>query len=289
MAYSTGTASSMADLLFALTNAGTAGGWAWADSILSSGDCFVKLTAFSDKIEALVGLGKSGATITTPAAASTYLQQSLTADTITFPITYHIFVHPTEIYLHINFRTSLYTTLAFGQSPLAGMPGKGVWICGTIFYSGVSTIYWDADGVIYIPGANYARTGLFISRNMDTTSAGEYVHHGLTGWSGVTPNDPRSRGGIRQLTVMDNPSTNWNGQALLCPIQPHIDRGSSKVSIVADLLHARHVRVDNFEAGDTITLGSDQWKVFPVYKKDASNRSPGNVPHSGTYGYAFRV
>lgn len=300
MAYSTGSASSMADLQTALTNAGTANGWTWAGSILSSGDCFVRLTSAAGNIEALVGLGKSGTTITTPAPAVTYLSAIHSSAPIAFPLTYHIFAKSTEIYLIANYSTSLYTYLAFGQSPIVGMPGKGVWVAGTAHVAtgtdagGSSIFSFGQDGTIagdyFSEGNNSGRTGLFlVSSGLNATSAGCYVHHGLVGWSGIGAAMPKTLGGIKQLNGLDNPSTNWNAQTVLVPIQPWIDRGSSKVSIVADLLYARYVRIDNLEPGDTITLGSDQWRVFPVYKKNASVRDGDNNAHSGTYGYAFKV
>jgi hypothetical protein len=296
MAYYTGTASSMADLLTALTTAAVANGWTWADSILFSGSCYVKLTAAADKIEALVGLGKSGTDITTPAPASTYLSAVLSQHPIVFPLVYHVFARGDEVYCLINFSTSYYSVLGFGQSPVDGAPGTGVWVAGTAYtsYAGGGGLVWSADGTIaggnFSAGNNSARSGLFIVSGGEGggTGAGCYVHHGLPGWSGLAVDMPKTQGGIKQLNALDNPSVSWNAQTMLVPIQPHIDRGSNKVSLVADLQHARYVRLDNLEPGDTITLGPDEWKVFPVYRKDASARDGGGT-HSGTYGYAFRV
>jgi len=301
MAYSTGSVSSMADLLTALTNAGTANGWTWADGILHSGDCHVQLSSTVDTIVVLAGLGKSGSTLLTPAPAATYLRAVISAAPIAFPCTYHLFAKSTEIYLVVNHATSYYTHLAFGQSPVAGMPGTGVWAAGTAYTSntgGVGRVWvisnGDTEGGYSSISSNYARFGLFhVSNAVGATSAGAYVHHGLPGWSDQTIM-PRTLGGVRQLHVMDNPAVNWNGQAYLSPIQPWIDRGSSKVSVVADLLYARYARLDNLEPGDTITLGADQWKVFPLFKKNSGSRNPpteynGTAAHTGTYGYAFKV
>lgn len=301
MAYSTGSVSSMADLLTALTNAGTANGWTWADGILHSGDCHIQLASTSDTISALAGLGKSGSTLLTPAPAATYLRAVLSAVPISFPCTYHLFAKSTEIYLVVNHATSYYTHLAFGQSRVTGMTGKGVWVSGTAYTSNTSSQgrLWllttgENSGNYSAVNSEYARFGLFLSNNVaNGPSAGCYAHHGLAGWSDSTV-FPRTLGGARQLHVMDNPAANWNGQTYLSPIQPWIDRGSSKVSVVADLLYARYARLDNLEPGDTITLGADQWKVFPIFKKNADVRNGGaeaigTNAHTGTYGYAFKV
>lgn len=301
MAYSTGVATTMADLLTALTTAAVANGWTWADSILFSGDCHVRLTAAAASIEALAGLGKAGSTITSPAPDTTFLRAVHVAHPIVFPAIYHLFARAEEVYCLINFSTSYYIALGFGQSAIAGGPGTGVWVAGTAFTAtgndayGNSAMKWvvDGDGTIlgdwYSGANNGGRTGLFIV-NSDGGfggGAGCYVHHGLPGWSGRYGDLPRTFGGIKQLNALDNPAVNWSQQTMLVPIQPWVDRGSSKVSIVADLLHARYVRLDNLEPGDAITLGPDTWHVFPVYRKDAAARNGFNE-HSGTYGYAFR-
>lgn len=303
MAYSTGSVSSMADLLTALTNAGTANGWTWADGILHSGDCHIQLSSTSDTIVALAGLGKSGSTLLTPAPAATYLSAVVGAVPIVFPCTYHLFAKSTEVYLVLNYATSFYSHLSFGQSRVTGMTGKGVWVSGTAYVSttftgGLGRVLFNANGTTTGDYGNvnstYARFGMFTTTTVTGgPSAGSYVHHGLAGWSDATT-FPQTVGGIRQLHVMDNPFTNWNGQCYLSPIQPWIDRGSTKVSVVADLLYARYARIDNLEPGDTITLGADQWRVFPVFKKNTGTRSPvsemvGTACHSGTYGYAFKV
>lgn len=296
MAYYTGTATSMVDLLTALTNAATANGWTWSSNILSSGDCFVRLVSAADNIEALVGLGQTGSTVTTPAPAATYLRAVSAATPIAFPLTYFIFARAAEVYLVVNFSTSYYIVLGFGQSGIAGAPGTGVWVAGTAYtHSGAyGDVSWASDGTLNgnaFSGANTdGRTGLFLvsGGNGGGGSAGCYVHHGLTGWSDLGGAMPKTLGGVKQLNALDNPATSWNGQTMLVPIQPWIDRGSGKVSMVADLVHARYVRLDNLEPGDAITLGPDEWRVFPVYRKDAAARDGGGT-HSGTYGYAFRV
>lgn len=297
MAYSTGTSSSMADLMTALQAAAVAAGWTLADGILASGDCHIKLTAAADSIEAAVGLGKSGASLTTPAPSPTYMRTVLAAAPITFPVTYHIHAGAEECYLVANWSTSYYAVLAFGQSPIAGGPGTGVWIAGTAYTSnagGTGGLQWTTDGTLagnnFGSSNNDSRSGLFLvtGGNGGAYSAGCYVHHGLTGWSGGAGDMPKTSGGIKQLNALDNPSTSWNGQTMLVPIQPWIDRGSGMVSLVADLKHARYVRLDNLDAGDSITLGPDEWRVYPVYRKDAAARGGGDL-HSGTYGYALRV
>lgn len=50
----------------------------------------------------------------------------------------------------------------------------------------------------------------------------------------------------------------------------------------------RFIRIDNFAPGDTITLGADTWRVFPVVRKNPAVVGPTGVQNSWFYGYAYR-
>lgn len=47
----------------------------------------------------------------------------------------------------------------------------------------------------------------------------------------------------------------------------------------------RFIRMDNYNPKDVLTLGTDQWKVFPLIRKNGAT----GEPNSGVYGYAYRV
>lgn len=296
MAYVTGTASDITQLRSALLTALSSNGWSVSGNIVSKGDCYVSIVA--DTVNVMLtcqaGLGASGSTITTPAPYPVYHCKPTEAEPFTFPMTYYIHIVGNEAYLVTNWGLDKWLTLGFGQSPIAGMPGTGVWIAGTAYSTNGSGngFAWNGGAIAgnyFTSSNNDANTGLFVVHTGDVgaRSVGCYVHHGLTGWSGSTTAMPKTHNASRQLTILDNPGTNATGQTILCPIQPYIERGSSKTSLVADLQAARYVRLDTLEPGDTITLGSDQWKVYPLYKKNSAVRD-GSDFHSGTYGYAIR-
>lgn len=50
----------------------------------------------------------------------------------------------------------------------------------------------------------------------------------------------------------------------------------------------RYINVENFTPGDTVTLGSDTWRVFPVIRKGSALAGPPGVQNSWYMGYAFR-
>lgn len=303
MAYVSGSAADVAALTSAIISACTSNGWtATAADVVSKGDAFLRLTTDvpNDRVVCRAGLGYSGGALTDPCPYDTYLDHPLSGEAWSWPLGYEIHLRGSEVYAFVNWGTDKYSLLAFGQSDVPGGPGTGVWVSGTGFVSTyMSGIFlWETSAAYvggfhaFYSGANvYANTGLFVRSRTEITgsySAGTYVHHGLTGWSDST-NSPITTGGSRQLTVVDNPSVNPTGQTTLVPIQPHIDRGSTKRSIVLDLLYARFVRLDTLNPGDVITFGADKWKVYPVYKRDATARTPAtNATHSGTYGYAIR-
>lgn len=75
------------------------------------------------------------------------------------------------------------------------------------------------------------------------------------------------------------------GRTLLIPAWLYGERTSNLSSPLGFPPHLRWVSLDYLNPGDILTLGSDQWKVFPVIRK---NGGTGQV-NSGTYGYAYKV
>lgn len=81
----------------------------------------------------------------------------------------------------------------------------------------------------------------------------------------------------------------YNEATILLPIKPLARRASGGLTIIANLKNARYLRNDNLAPGEIITLGADQWKTYPFFRKDVTLRnSGGDYPHSGTFGYAIK-
>jgi hypothetical protein len=79
----------------------------------------------------------------------------------------------------------------------------------------------------------------------------------------------------------------WNSQTTLVPIELQYNAPSSFKMFIGYPLHLRFCRIDNYNNGDIITLGSDQWKVYSVGKKDLAARTT-STAGNGTYGFAVR-
>ena len=301
MAYVSGTAANISALTAAIISACTSNGWtATAADVVSKGGAFIKLTAdtVNDRVTCRAGLGYSGGALTDPCPIDVYVDHPLFNEAWSYPLNYEVHLHGNEVYLVVNWGVDKYTFLGFGTSPVTGIPGTGVWIAGSLSpASNTTTLSWTSNGVINAArfpasSVNVASTGLFIAignTSASFTGAACFVHHGIAGWSDTNVFRPVTADGCRQLTLLDNPSVNPTGQTVLVPIQPFVPRGSNKMSMVADLLYARYVRLDTLNPGDIVTFGGDSWKVYPVYKRDGTTRSPSTgVTHSGTHGYAIR-
>jgi hypothetical protein len=303
MAFVTGSATSIDDLLTALQTACTANGWTLTAGVLARGDCHVKAAVSGAMLTLQAGIGDDGdGNLVTP-SPTTYLRAPITAQPITYPATYFIHAVGDEVFMVVNYAINIYITIGFGQSPVPGLPGTGVWLSGNSQVTYTRFQFTDPPGYngATAVSAAYGTCGLFATYSNTSGSAAvcHFVHHGLDGadWSAsaYAPNEswrPSSKvatasHGAIQLMSMSSPSA-WNGESILVPIQPAIGRESGMVSIVADLAHARYVRLDNIEAEQVITLGADRWRAYPWYQRDLDQRDPTYLLTSGTYGLAFR-
>jgi len=81
----------------------------------------------------------------------------------------------------------------------------------------------------------------------------------------------------------------FNNEGVLLPIKVIKTRASSKYSQVLQLENARNIRIDNYTPQEIIALGTDEWMVFPWYKKNAAVPDGGeNITHTGTMGWAIK-
>jgi len=210
---------------------------------------------------------------------------------------------PDEVYLILNYNVSYHYWLAFGVSDVPNLPGTGLWLAATFRRN------WTSDGSngdgfridATTGGSQSGATRAFMSGAFFWNSSkipglaysAEAIHTGLDGgsWAGG-PSDNNS-GAIDAIQpavpLIGRTPSPWNSDAPLIPIQVHQWRPSSKCSLVADIRHARYIRVNNYEPGDLITLGNDVWKVFPFHLKNSAVPNGGSgLAHTGTFGWAIR-
>lgn len=75
------------------------------------------------------------------------------------------------------------------------------------------------------------------------------------------------------------------GRTILLPAWVSLERAANLSSPAGYPPHLRYVKLDYLNPGDVLTLGSDEWKLFPVIRK---NGTAGQV-NSGTFGLAYKV
>lgn len=127
-------------------------------------------------------------------------------------------------------------------------------------------------------GAGATNISTLLICEVDTTTVKDMSSTPLTGGIAISQNAMRKF--FRGLNQ-------WNSQATLVPIELVYYAPSSFKSYLGYPLHLRLVRVDNYNNGDIITLGTDQWKVYSTGKKDLAARNSSSAS-TGTVGFAVR-
>jgi hypothetical protein len=293
MPYAFGQANDMPSLLAALKTACVDGGWSVnSGTVLSSGDCHVNLIIHADYIEAAAGLGFTAGALVDPAPGSVRLMNVTDGQLFDWPVKWTAHVFDDEAYFFVNYGADRYAYVAFGQSPVPSLPGKGVWISGypdDVPLDGVSYDSTPPYGALQQRGNFFASTGPFFCRQASSPT-NSFLHHGLDGggWSDATGDTVISANRTAGYLLASQPSA-WNGEAVLLPMQPMMNRPANKRSIVADLSNARYIRIDSMDPETIITLGPDRWKVYPFYRKNAAvPNGDTQADHSGTFAWAIR-
>jgi hypothetical protein len=308
MAYYTGSVNNYADLRTALFTHAVADGWALGGAsgdVLSKAGVYFQVTASAT---ALACLGCESNAIANPAPGVVQLgriyQNGSTTHDVLFPAAYEVFGFAQELYLVVSYGVGLYQWMAIGKSTLP-LPGQGGWCGATCGYglggilaSGVHRfVYVAPDGnTSGIGAAQPTSAALFwssagaVSSNMPA-ALNCWVNHGFEGWgwkySASVQHYTRPIGARANQELLAAQPSGWSSEVALLPLRCYLFRPSSKVSLIADLEHARNVRIDNYLPGQVITIGGDRWKVLPWFLKDSSSRD-GGVNHSGTFGWAIR-
>jgi hypothetical protein len=313
MAYYSGNAASLTALRDALLAHAQADGWVLTGDVLSKAGVYFQIGLTATNVtcrgcesNALLNPGPQVAMI-----GAIYVQSGQTTRQISFPCNYEVFGFGQEFYFVVNYDTDSYQWMAFGKSTVPGLLAQGGWYGATV--GGIPS--YGSDGGVYAPvilnvsGPDNVEAGVYGNCTSAMLFAVEYgyasataaparnswVNNGLDGhgWYPYTPSNVEAKWlGLHAVSQLlyTQPSA-WNSEAALLPLQCWRPRLGYKSSLVADLENARHVRVDNFSPGDILTLGADKWKVFPWYRKDATQRNGilwTRINHTGTFGWAIR-
>lgn len=304
MAYYSGTATSLTALRTALLTHAQADGWVLTGEVLSKAGVYFRIQETATNITCL---GCESDAVTNPAPNVVSIGRIFECPgyptrQISFPCNYEVFGFAQEFYLVVNYDTSFYQFMAFGKSSVPGLPGQGGWCGATIgqYYAlGTWAYTYDAITIYLDAGGNqYNTNGALMFRNGGSGGSfamqkNGWVNSGLDGqgwWWGTTSVDEFAYNERYMKPLLANQPSAWNSEAVLLPLRAYKTRPSAKSSMTLDLANARHMRIDNHNPGDILTLGTDKWKVFPWYSKNTAERngSSSSINHTGTFGWAIR-
>lgn len=297
MPYYTGSVNSFTELQNALVQACTANGWTWLNTVLSKGNAFIKPTVQTASPAAgLViegGTGQSGSALTGASVVAPRLglprEGIATWTAIAWPATYHIHINtsPDEIYLVLNANVQDFYWLAFGVSTVP-LNGTGLWIAGNAIKTAISAIHIGESSST--DDASYTSHGIFWGNNRSTGATANYsAVQSDAGSVWPLPISTSVPGCAANAPLINRVANNWNGAAVLLPIREYRRIDSARSKLLADLAHARYVRIGNLEPGQILTLGPDRWRVYPFFRKNAAVPNGGtSVNHTGTFGWALR-
>lgn len=307
MAYFTGTAPSFADLKTAIYNACTANGWALADDIISKNGCFFKLTSAATYLEIDAGTSKSGSTLTGDKPRLRGRLQSFSNIAMVFPINYEIFLttDPDEVICVINYNSDFYQHLLFGKSDIPDIGGTGAFFSASAS-SGTATVTGTVragqiskQGVKWFNVLQQMALGFFGEQSWSASSdACSGVHCGLDSatWCDANrayPNALHASSGMSNVASLLTALPNLlNAATILLPVKAVKTRSSGGLTTVVNMRNARFCRIDAVTPGETLVYGSEQWKFYPLYRKDFVNRNSqanADVTHTGTFGVAYRL
>lgn len=320
MAYYTGSAASLTALYTALTTQLLANGFSNSGNIYWKGTLYVSLVQTSNRIEVRGGTGQSAGVLTGgPVAEPIYGQDgtvsmgAIGSTGLQFPATYHLHIEtsPDEVYLFVNESSTRWSWLAFGQSPAPGISATGNWFGASVpgkSNNRAATLGGPSLLISTTPGGTDSM-GFFMevsysgSQGNSTQPYNCSIHHGLDGntWSkagsevgaegqsGWAASPSCARTMIPLYPLWSAQPNAWNQQAILMKPEIYVKRSGGKHSKVGSIAHSRYARNTNYNDGDIITIGSDQWKIYPMVKKNTTTPDGGTqIEHSGTIALAVR-
>lgn len=312
-----GSAVDLTAIRTALVTACTSHGWTWdsGSGVLSKGTLHLHI-ALTDPDIHFTGRTSASAGAMPNAVHMGRLLNNPGKPTFapTYPAQYEVFVFDDpvdEVWMVINYDVDRYQWVGFGKSVLS-MPGTGMWVAATIGLgyttSDITTsviagpfVITPTEGGAQRSAVSHYACGALAWNSVNRSGTPQcmldhYVHSDLDGhgWRVDDNNLSTDLPGVRTITQLLNaqPSA-WNTEAALIPARIYKVRPSFRLSLVADLVNVRHVRIDNYEPGQIIELGPDRWKVYPWHRKNLGARDGGGssiatIDHTGTFGYAVR-
>lgn len=228
---------------------------------------------------------------------------------VIFPITYNfqVFSAPVdEFWCVIQFNGDVSQHLGFGNiNKSAPFSGGGFYSCSAgSFEGGIPSVYYTFDANNIVANGMSSDRGAVehIPFNGNTTFnfafeqfSGSAIHAEIGGleWfmsgtiSGMYPAPGRMIRGQTDVYERNVSQSTVNGVPNLVPIRLYGRSLSNNMQNLGTLENMRFAQIGNMNFGQVETDGTDRWKFYPAYKKDASDPN-GGVDHTGIAGLAIR-
>ena len=311
MAYSSGTVTTAAGLVSAIQAFATINGWTVAGDYISKGDVYVHLWA--ESVNEIRIQGARGGTWTAPDICARYAKLFF-ADGYSWPAsaTYHLHYSgtPDTLWCTLNWDVVRWMHIGFGMLSKLGTWAGGQWFfaTGCMQFSGnhslgnIYSIQEHIDGSFQPQGGGESPALPFWSSRDRAGYSGKnsFVECALRGhiWEATGDlNDYSDRNIIHCPTVITptqkrSPNA-FNAQTILTPFDLYLRDTDGYYMAIGRPEHIRFVRLANYNPGDTLTIGSDAWRVYPAYVLDATQPDGklscyGCTPSTGNLGIAVR-
>lgn len=163
--------------------------------------------------------------------------------------------------------------------------------------SGAHSIPWQGSETSNPNGFNNngaAYSGIQIRADADTLSPKWYLSTRQNGASNVyvprrmvggpiysAPSTPEQV----TLALQTSSASQRTGRTTLVPTLMLGERTGGQYSPLGSGPGVRWVQLDYLDPGAVLTIGTDQWKVFPVARKNGT----GGAPNSQLYGFAYKM
>lgn len=314
--YQTGTATSATDLVQQLATFLTSAGWTVNKSQAQGSGWWISVQKGTDLFANLVSDPAAG-TGTNPGpfiylAPATGYNGSLawnaqpgnpsgytTINKLTAPFTKYYFFEGDD-YCHIVIEVSagVFRHIQFGTVEKACTLTGGQYFMGTNLYYSSTTpsdpsnlannFPWEAvANTITTYNWVYANAGDGARwfKNYNSFTQGYRISAGVINVSSGATTTLDSRG-LSNLLYLRTPNVS-NGITPLVPIFMLLEKASALWALVGQPKDIRFVNLTNYLPGDTITIGSDEWLVFP-YTSRSTTTADSTSDKSGYYGLAFR-
>lgn len=295
-----GNFSSFASLKSSVETVLQAAGWSLSDGVLVKSGMYFKLTASTTALLLEAGTGQAGSTLTGAAPFGVKIMD-YTAAPMNFPATYdlHVFDAPDEVFLVVNYNADRYQQLAFGKSDVEQVGGIGAWFTGT-FPAAANQAAASMPIYVNTSDSGIGTWGGSMSLGMffETYQSGTYssfIHTGLDveSWKFPGNGDGNTVGAADQVAaLLHSLPSQFNQNTVLLPLNITQRRLSQGQTIAASMRNARLCRIDNHLASEVVSYGGEDWKMYPMHRKNADVRngvawSTGSQ-YSGTFGFAIR-